>query len=259
MFERPTQAIMDIFDALMGNRSGSRKRGTHSGEASREPRVNFNEIPNRGRTYGSTRGRGNSSSNTTGNNSPRSPTNAKGGSDGSRPISSERPLRDTNATGRSDSTNWNHSNQGRSQPSDSDRRESQEPQSADNNDQAGHSRDAAALATAFEPLNRSLETFLTSLCKTSERSEKSRMVFRKRKCYKDEFDGCIDTWTEVMKVHFEEEELTERKECRALISKLEGTVLNCVMVKKYYQRDTAEKIFEILLSRFGSVVQGHHR
>ena len=29
------------------------------------------------------------------------------------------------------------------------------------------------------------------------------------------------------------------------------------MAKKQYQRDTAEKIFEILLNRFGSRVQGH--
>ena len=38
---------------------------------------------------------------------------------------------------------------------------------------------------------------------------------------------------------------------------MEGTVLNCVMAKKQYQRDTAEKIFKILLSRFNSEVQGH--
>ena len=47
-----------------------------------------------------------------------------------------------------------------------------------------------------------------------------------------------------MKLHFEEEDL-------------EGTAVNCVMAKKQYQRDTAEKIFEILLNRFGSGVQGH--
>ena len=35
------------------------------------------------------------------------------------------------------------------------------------------------------------------------------------------------------------------------------TALNCVMAKKQYQRDTAQKIFEILLNRFGSEVQGH--
>ena len=62
---------------------------------------------------------------------------------------------------------------------------------------------------------------------------------------------------EVMKLHFEEEDLSERQECSALTSNLEGTALNCVMAKKQYQRDTAEKIFEILLNRFGSGVQGH--
>ena len=113
------------------------------------------------------------------------------------------------------------------------------------------------MATAFEPLNRSLETFLTRLSRTNERSEKSRRVFKKPRCYKDESDGCIDTWIELMKLHFEEEDLSERQECSALTSNLEGTALNCVMAKKQYQRDTAEKIFEILLNRFGSGVQGH--
>ena len=59
-----------------------------------------------------------------------------------------------------------------------------------------------------------------------------------------------------MKLHFEEEDLSERQECSALTSKLEGTALNCLMAKKKYQQDTAEKIFEILY-RFGSGLQGH--
>ena len=87
-------------------------------------------------------------------------------------------------------------------------------------------------ATAFEPLNRSLETFLTRLSRTNERSEKSRRVFKKPRCYKDESDGCIDTWIDVMKLHFEEEDLSERQESSALTSNLEGTSLNCVMAKK---------------------------
>ena len=60
-----------------------------------------------------------------------------------------------------------------------------------------------------------------------------------------------------MKLHFEDEDLTERQECRAFTSNLEGTALNCVMAKKQNQRDRAEKIFEILLNRFGSGEQGH--
>ena len=99
---------------------------------------------------------------------------------------------------------------------------------------------------AFEPLNWSSETFLTSLFRTNERNEKSRSVFKKPRCHKDESDGCIDTWIEVIKLHFEEEDLSERQECSALTSDLEGLALNCLMAKKQYQRDTAEKIFEIL-------------
>ena len=57
MMERRTQAKLD---SLMGNWSTSRKRGAHSREANREPRVNFNDRPNRGRTHGSIRGWGNS-------------------------------------------------------------------------------------------------------------------------------------------------------------------------------------------------------
>ena len=101
------------------------------------------------------------------------------------------------------------------------------------------------MATALKPLNRSLETFLMTLSRTSERSEKSRRVFKKPRCYKDESDGCIDIWIEVMKLHFEEKDLTERQECSSLTSNLEGTALNCVIAKKQYQRDTDEKIFEI--------------
>ena len=119
-----------------------------------------------------------------------------------------------------------------------------EPLDTGDDTQAGHSRDATAMATAFERLNRSLETFLTRLSRTNERSEKSKRVFKKPRCYKDESDGCIDTWIEVMKLHFEEEDLSERQECSALTSNLEGTALNCVMAKKQYQRDTAKKIFE---------------
>ena len=60
-----------------------------------------------------------------------------------------------------------------------------------------------------------------------------------------------------MKLHFEEEDSRERQECNAPTSNLEGTALVCLMAKKQYQRDKAEKIFEILLNRFGSEVQGH--
>ena len=65
MIERRTQAIMDRLEGLLGNKSGSRNRGAHSRESSREPRGNFHEHPNRGRTFGCTRGRGKPSGNAT--------------------------------------------------------------------------------------------------------------------------------------------------------------------------------------------------
>ena len=231
MMERRTQAIMDRLDGLLGIRSESKNGEANSGEPSREPRVNFNEQPNRRMTHESTRERGSSSSCATGDNRPRGP-NMRGSSTGNRPTSNERPTQDKHATGRCDSRTWSHANQGRSHPCDSDRRENPEPLSGGNDARVGHSRDATSMATAFEPLNMSLETFLTRLSRTNERSEKSRRVFKKPRCYKDESDGSIDTWIDVMKLHFEEEDLSERQECSALTSNLEGTSLSCVIAKK---------------------------
>ena len=106
MIGRRTQAIMYRLDGLLGDRSGSRNRGTNSGEPNREPRVNFNEQSNRGRTYRSTRAKGSSSSYVIENYRPRGPTNIRGDLTSSRPTSNERPMRDANATRRSDSRSW---------------------------------------------------------------------------------------------------------------------------------------------------------
>ena len=64
-----------------------------------------------------------------------------------------------------------------------------------------------------------------------------------------------------MKLHFEEENLSKKQECSALTSNLEGTALSCVMAKRANEneRDSARKIFDILLNRFGSGVQGEVR
>ena len=77
----------------------------HTRERLSKPRVNFNEHPNRGRTYGSTRERVNSSSKATVNNRPIGATNIRAGYTGNRPISNEPLMRDANSTGRTDSTN----------------------------------------------------------------------------------------------------------------------------------------------------------
>ena len=264
MKERRTQAIMDRLDGLLRCKSGPKEGEPNSGGPSREPKVNFNEHQKR-KTYGSTRGRGSSSGYATRDNRTWGP-NSRASSTGNRQTCNERPTQGTHASGRSDSGNRgdaspgsSHVGQAGNTHGDSDCRDAPhtEPLTRCEDTHAGHSRDATAMATAFEPPNRSLETFLTRLSRTNERSEKFRRVFKKPRCYKDESDGCIDPWIEVMKLHFEEEDLSERQECSALTSNLEGTALNCVMAKKQYQRDTAEKIFEILLNRFGSEVQGH--
>ena len=51
--------------------------------------------------------------------------------------------------------------------------------------------------------------------------------------------------------------MSERQKFIALTSNLEGTALNCVIAKKHNQQNTADKISEISLNRFGSGVQGH--
>ena len=99
------------------------------------------------------------------------------------------------------------------------------------------SQDTTMYASMFEPLNRSLETFINKLLKSIERVERSRRTLEKPKSYKYESDGCIDTWIEMMKLHFEEENLSVKQECSALASNLEGNALNCVMAKRGNERD----------------------
>ena len=194
---------MDRLDGLLSSKSGPKEGEPNSGGPSREPRVNFNEHRKR-KTYGSTRGRGSSSGYATRGNGTWGP-NSRTSSTGNRQTSNERPTQGTHATGRSDSGNRGHASPRRSHVGqagnthgDSDCRDAPhtEPQTRCEDTQAGHSRDATAMATAFEPLNRSLETFLTRLSRTNERSEKSRRVFKKPRCYKDESDGCIDDGVE---------------------------------------------------------------
>ena len=61
-----------------------------------------------------------------------------------------------------------------------------------------------------------------------------------------------------MRLHLEQDNLKdERQACTAILSNLEGRALKCVVAKKEEERDTADKIFEILLNRFGSGMKGH--
>ena len=108
-------------------------------------------------------------------------------------------------------------------------------------------------------LSEPSETFATRNNGSSERGgRKSRKTFKKPKEFKDDSDGCIDTWVEVMKLHLEQNNLSdERQTCTAILCNLEGTAVKCVVAKKEEERDTAEEIFEILLNRFGSGRKSH--
>ena len=119
--------------------------------------------------------------------------------------------------------------------------------------------DAMTWANTWEMMNRTLEAFATRNTNSSDRRDgKSRKTFKKPKEFKDDSDGCIDTWVEVMRLHLEQDNLNdERQACTAILSNLEGTALKCVVAKKEEERDTADKIFEILLNRFGSGMKGH--
>ena len=119
--------------------------------------------------------------------------------------------------------------------------------------------DAMTWASTWEMMNRTLEAFATRNTDSNDRREgKSRKTFKKPKDFKDDSDGCIDTWVEVMRLHLEQDNLNdERQACTAILSNLEGTALKCVVEKKEEERDTADKIFEILLNRFGSGMKGH--
>ena len=175
MMKRRTQAIMDRLDGLLSRESGPKEGEPNSGGPSREPKVNLNDHQKR-RTYGSTRGRGSSTGYATRGNRTWGP-DSRASSTGNRQTSNERPTQGTHATGRSDFGNKGHASPGRSHVGqggnthgDSDCRDAPhtEPLTRCEDTQAGHSRDATAMATAFEPLNRSLETFHTRLSRTNE-------------------------------------------------------------------------------------------
>ena len=63
----------------------------------------------------------------------------------------------------------------------------------------------------------------------------------KSKEFKDDSDGCIDTWVEVMRLHLEQDNLTdERQASTAILSNLEGTTLKCVVANVRRRSDPEE-------------------
>ena len=119
--------------------------------------------------------------------------------------------------------------------------------------------DAMKWASTREIMIRTLEAFATRNTYSSERGGgKPRKTFKKPKEFKDDSDGCIDTWVEVMRLHLEQDNLNDQRQaCTAILSNIEGTALKCVNAKKEEESDTADNFFEILLNRLGSGMKGH--
>ena len=73
--------------------------------------------------------------------------------------------------------------------------------------------DAMTWASTWEMINRTLEAFATRITDSSDRGGgKSRKTFKKPKEFKDDSDGCIDTWAEVMRLHLEKDNLNDERQ-----------------------------------------------
>ena len=103
----------------------------------------------------------------------------------------------------------------------------------DSGSHTGVQRDAMTWASTWDMMNRTLEAFATRNTESSDRGRgKSRKTFKKPKKLKDDSDGCIDPWIEVMRLHLEQDNLNdERQACSAKLNNLEGTALKCMVAK----------------------------
>ena len=94
--------------------------------------------------------------------------------------------------------------------------------------------DAMTWANTWELMNRTLEAFTKRNTESSDiRGGKSRKTFKKPKEFKDDSDGCIDTWVEAMRLHHEQDNFNDESHaCTAILSNLEATALNCLVAER---------------------------
>ena len=80
--------------------------------------------------------------------------------------------------------------------------------------------DAMTWASTWKMMNRTLAAFETRNTDSSDRGGgKSSKTFKKPKEFKDDSDGCIDTWMEVMRLHLEQDNLNDEKQaCTTILS-----------------------------------------
>ena len=93
--------------------------------------------------------------------------------------------------------------------------------------------DAMTWASTWEMMNMTLKAFATRNTDSSDRGGgRSWKIFKKPNESKDDSNGCIDTWVEVMRLHLDQVNLNDESQaCTAILSNLEGTALNCVVAK----------------------------
>ena len=73
--------------------------------------------------------------------------------------------------------------------------------------------DVMVWANTWEMMSRTLETFATrNTQKSHKNGGKSRENFKKPKEFKDESDGCIDTWVKVTRLHLEQDNLNDERQ-----------------------------------------------
>ena len=73
--------------------------------------------------------------------------------------------------------------------------------------------DTMTCAITWEMMNRTLEAFATRNTDSTDRGGgKSRKTFKKHKEFKDDSDGCIDIWVEVMRLHLQQGNLNDESQ-----------------------------------------------
>ena len=80
----------------------------------------------------------------------------------------------------------------------------------------GCAKDTTLISMALGPLKRSIYTIPLKTIQIQVMRKTNTK--KKPRCYKDQSDGCTDTWIEAVKLHFSVEDLTDRQECSALTS-----------------------------------------
>ena len=99
-------------------------------------------------------------------------------------------------------------------------------------------------------MERTLETFFNKTSKHNKRSgsNKTKRTKKKPKEFKDNWNGYILNWLEVMKLHLEQDNLTDEIQAyTAIFSNLERADLKSGKAEIEEESDKVTKVFELFL------------